>query len=303
MENKKQLHVSIGNINIDFISFINKKIKIDSSIESKDVWIGLGGAATNYAIAVSRLNHASKLIARTGKEIIKLGFLDKLKEEGVDISDIKITKEKPGVVMIIVNRRNSTRTMISSINANKRLDLKDIKIVGDHIHFSSINPRLLKYCNDIRKINGKDVTISYDPGGEACYNKEIINNLHLIDWLLINEKEFSCLNLKNKLNELFDNRLKFVVIKKGSLGAEILEKNKKISAKINLNIKQLDPTGAGDAFDASYNVFFKETNDEELALKFAIASGSSKVEKIGSSNMPYLYEINPKIKFVETFHH
>ncbi len=304
IKNKKQIHVSIGNINIDFTSFIDEEIKIDSNINAKDVWIGLGGAATNYAIAVSRLNHISKLIARTGEEIIKLGFLDELKKEGVDISHIKITKEKPGVVMIIVNRTNSTRTMISSRNANKGLDLKDIKIFGDHVHFSSIDPKLLKYCRDIREINEKDLTISYDPGGEACYNKDIIiKNLKCIDWLLINDKEFSCLNLEYKLNEVFNDGLKFIVVKKGSMGAELIKRDKRILAKINIDIKQLDPTGAGDAFNASYNTFFKETNNEELALKYAIAAGSSKVEKIGSSNMPYLDEINSKIRFVETSHH
>ncbi|WP_292319137.1 PfkB family carbohydrate kinase [Caldisphaera sp.] len=297
--NKKQTHIAIGNINIDFISIIEEELKPDFNVVAKDVWIGLGGAATNYAIAVSRLNHKAKLIARTGEDIVKYGFLDKLKEEGVDVSSVEISKEKPGMVMIIVNSKKSTRTMITARNANKGLRLSNEKIDGDHIHFSSVDPDLIKYA----KYANKTKTISYDPGGEACYNKEkIINNIKYINWLLINENEFSCLDLD--VNKLFKNYgLEFIAIKKGSKGAEIINKNKKILGKIETTINQIDPTGAGDAFNASFNIFYKSTGDINEALKYAISAGSAKVEKLGSSNMPYLDEIESKLKFVEILHY
>jgi len=299
ISDKKQLHVSIGNINIDFISIIDEELRPDFNIIAKDVWIGLGGAATNYAIAVSRLNHRARLIARTGEEVIKYGFLDKLKEEGVDISLIEITKEKPGMVMIIVNKNKSTRTMITARNANKGLKLKNEIINGDHVHFSSVDPELIHNVKYMKNIE----TISYDPGGEACYNKErIIDSIKYINWLLINENEFLCLDLD--VDTLFDNYgLKFIVIKKGSKGAEVIYKKHKISGKINTTISQVDPTGAGDAFNASFNVFYKKYNNLSEGLKYAISAGSAKVEKLGSSNMPYLNEIESKLKFVEISHY
>ncbi|MGC8567451.1 MAG: carbohydrate kinase family protein [Caldisphaera sp.] len=293
----KQVHTSVGNINIDFIAFVDEIPKPDHNIFAKETWIGLGGAATNYSIAVSRLNHKAKLIARAGKDSIKLGLIEWIKKEGVDITLIEIDKnESTGLAMIIVDRKNGTRTMISARNANNSLKV-DRKIDSQHVHISSVDPEILNSL----KVDRNKTTISYDPGGIACINKEkTIEAIKKVNWVLINQNEFNCLN--SSLTSLINNYIDFIVVKMGSMGARLIDKNNKVHhASYKGKVSQLDPTGAGDAFNAAFNVKYIETKNFETSLRFAVTSGSIKVEKIGSSNSPYLNEINSMLKYSEYF--
>ncbi|MEB2792555.1 MAG: carbohydrate kinase family protein [Caldisphaeraceae archaeon] len=285
------IHASVGNINVDLIFFVEGMPKEDESVEAKESYVGLGGAATNYAIGIRRLGFPSKLVAYVGKDAKSLGVIEALEKEGVDTSLIKVDNERQtGIVVVIVNRQKGSRTMIYARNANELLEVEE-NIEADHVHFSSVRPSIVKRI-------GKG-TISYDPGGLSCLKPvDVLEALKKVDWAFFNEREARCLGYKN-LDSMLGKTMSFFVIKMGSEGAMVITKKIKITAKYLGEVKVRDPTGAGDAFDASFNALFKEDGRLEKALTLAVTAGALKVERIGGSNMPYKQEILAKSKFTE----
>ncbi|MEB3692569.1 MAG: carbohydrate kinase family protein [Caldisphaeraceae archaeon] len=285
------IHASVGNINVDFIFFVEEMPKEDESVEAKESYVGLGGAATNYAIGIRRLGFPSKLVAYVGKDAKTLGVIEALEKEGVDTSLIKVDNERQtGIVVVIVNRQKGSRTMIYARNANELLEVEE-NIEADHVHFSSVRPSIVKRI-------GK-ATISYDPGGISCLRPRLVlDALRNVDWAFLNEREAQCIGYENLKKMLFEG-IEFFIIKMGARGARVVTKEGEALAKYLGKVNVIDPTGAGDAFDASFNAFFKESKNIGDALTSAVTSGALKVERIGGSNMPYRDEVLERKKLTQ----
>ncbi|MCE4623029.1 MAG: PfkB family carbohydrate kinase, partial [Desulfurococcales archaeon] len=77
----------------------------------------------------------------------------------------------------------------------------------------------------------------------------------------------------------------------GKGGARAYTRNNEYEVDPPTVPKPVDVTGAGDAFDAAFNVCIISGCDVLESLKFAVAAGAAKILKKGSSNMPDLHEI------------
>ena len=92
----------------------------DEAIVSSDANIGVGGAASNYAVAIAYYGHRSYLVATTSS----YGFIDSVLEEllrlGVNIKYIKRVEGAPGIVSIIVNKKGE-RVMVKHRGVNSLL--------------------------------------------------------------------------------------------------------------------------------------------------------------------------------------
>ncbi len=294
----KQVHVAVGNINLDVTLKIPYIPRPEENVRAEDLWISLGGAATNYAIAVSRLGHKAYLIARAGSEIRRLGFLKKLAEEGVDLTYLDVVDEPAGIVVVLILKEEGKwqRSMITLRGANENLSSKIIpQGLGDVVHLSSVRPEI------IREVKVGSKIVSYDPGGESFRDPLTVREvLGFTDIVFVNEKELMALSGESSLESatsLVCGRLKFLIVKRGSNGAIVFDSGGMIAEIKGPNITSpLDVTGAGDAFDAAFNINYLRTKDIEEALKYAAAAGAAKVLKKGSSSMPTLNEVNKVLK-------
>lgn len=265
----------------------------DTTSFAKRAWIGPGGAATNYAVAIAKLNHKAILVARTSDDFVRLGLMEDLRRMGVDTSYIHVAKgEPPGIVVVIVSPNNSSRTMITVRGANEGLTGSLIPGLGDIVHFASVKGRVILEASRIIESR----LTSYDPGGEVYRNPgEVMKAVTsgLVNILFINDKELDELmkNTGYTISDLLQAGIETIVIKKGRGGARAYTRNNEYEVDPPTVPKPVDVTGAGDAFDAAFNVCIISGCDVLESLKFAVAAGAAKVLKKGSSNMPDLHEI------------
>jgi ribokinase len=82
-----------------------------------------------------------------------------------------------------------------------------------------------------------------------------------------------------------------ITVKRGEEGAYLYWSGRRYSGHQEISVSIVDTTGAGDAFDAAFNVIYLETGNPAIALKHAIAAGTLKIARLGSSNMPSREEI------------
>ncbi|ARM75082.1 PfkB family carbohydrate kinase [Acidianus manzaensis] len=274
----RPLHLAIGKFNIDIIVKLSKIPDIDSKSTTDILDILPGGSATNYSIATTRLGHSAKLLAKVGKSPIVSALMRPLAEEGVGLDFVTEYDIKPNMAIIFL-RDDGSVSIVRKTNQNLLPTLEDVKKFSnmfDVFHFASVSPEII-YADPAAKL------ISYDPGPYASeYEGE------KVDILYVNKKEYE--TLRSKVNA------KLTVIKMGKDGAMVKGDEECYSSGVNVNV--IDTTGAGDVFDAAFNVSVLNSNNIEDSLKFAIVSSALKVTRIGGIGSPKLEEVVKKLKEV-----
>ncbi len=294
-----QRHLAVGNINFDLTLYIDRMPGPDEVVVASEYWSGVGGAAANYSVALARWGLEVFLLGYTGGDQLSRSLLSRLESEGVRLDYVvTIDGYGPGLVVVLVVRGASSRSMVKTRGANSLLDSMDsFPVFEGHIHITSANPRLVALA---RKINSKS-TISYDPGGESFYRPRLVEaNAVYADWVLLNEWELRAASKGDRegfIRRLLEEGVSMVVVKHGSGGASLYSRDSCLRVEAPRSSRVVDVTGAGDAFDAAFNVAVKAGVDPGEALRLAVAAGSAKVSRLGSSNMPRLSDVEEMLRY------
>ncbi len=287
-----QEHIAVGNINLDISVRVPRLPGPDENVVATEYWIGLGGAATNYAVAVARLGQRSRLVAVAGHEAERLGLLDRLLEAGVDIGSVRISGKPTGIVIVLLSPAGGeeARSMVTMRGANLELDASTVPPGGDVVHLASVRPAL------VGRVCGGERLCTYDPGGVAFHDPEgVARAAGHSEYLMLNLRELEAVTGTRGVEAattMLSGRLKMVVVKYGSGGAALVDAYGVLGeAEPPSTPSIVDVTGAGDAFDAAFNVWLLWKRDPLEALRAGVAAGAAKVARRGSSNMPGLKEV------------
>ncbi|TRM75868.1 sugar kinase [Sulfolobus sp. E5] len=274
------IHLAVGRFNIDVIVRLDTIPPIDSNHVTDVLEILPGGAATNYAVAVTKFGHSAKLLAKVGKNEVVKSLMEKVIEMGVGLEYVEEVNEKPSVTLIFL-RNDGSLSMVRRLGASILLTREDVKKhfgLFDVIHFASVSPNIVTR-DPYAKL------ISYDPGP---YSKDI--NVIDVDILYLNEKEFE--NVKDK-----NIRAKYIVVKMGKKGARVITQDNEECVVESLEVeKVVDTTGAGDTFDAVFNISILEDRNVERALQLATVASGLKIMKIGGISSPTLEEVREYLR-------
>ena len=233
-----------------------------------------GGAATNYALSAHRLGHGSKILAKIGRSPIVKSLMTQLAEEGVGLDYVDV---EPNLTIIFLREdgrismiRKKSHSLIPTAE-----DVSKMRGMFDVVHFASVPPTSVVYDEGSK-------LVSYDPGPYAAeYGGE------KVDIIYTNEAEYK--RLGSRVNA------KLVVIKRGSKGATVLGDGVECEAN-GLRVSVVDTTGAGDVFDAAFNVKYSQDEPVEDALRFAITASALKVERLGGTGSPTLEQVEERLK-------
>ncbi len=284
MVRRDHVHVAIGNLNIDITFYVDKLPGPDEAIVSSDANIGVGGAASNYAVAIAYYGHRSYLVATTSS----YGFIDSVLEEllrlGVNIKYIKRVEGAPGIVSIIVNKKGE-RVMVKHRGVNSLLSPNDVPReilkIASIAHIASIEPSVA--LEIARRASSLGVMVSYDPGSGVYEDPEtVLRVLEYTNILFLNRREALQLAGPNP-TKLLDRGPEIIVIKKGPGGAYVIQPGNIVYHGISRPIRPpVDTTGAGDAFAAFFNATYLDSHEIGRALQYALAAGALKVTCRGS---------------------
>ncbi|BCS92749.1 PfkB family carbohydrate kinase [Metallosphaera javensis (ex Sakai et al. 2022)] len=267
----------MGKLNVDIIVKADRIPEPDHPFYTDTLNIFPGGAATNYALSVHRLGHGSKILAKIGRSPIVKSLMTQLAEEGVGLDYVEEVDAEPNLTVIFLREdgrismiRKKTHSLIPTPE-----DVSKMRGMFDVIHFASVPPTSVIYDEGAR-------LVSYDPGPYAAeYGGE------KVDVIYTNEVEYG------RLGSRIDAKL--VVIKRGSRGAIVLGDGIECEAN-GLKVKVVDTTGAGDVFDAAFNVKYSQDETVEEALRFAITASALKVERLGGTASPTLEQVEERLK-------
>ena len=266
-----------------FLDIITKKIEINKSTGNinKDIKLKIGGNATNFSIALSKIGIKNKLIAGCNK-ISELIFKQYIKDKKLKIRFLPIYTD----ISITISLEDDDRIMITDpkgiqIGINEIKKYEKILKKAKYIFFGNWNNNkksneLLKYIINLNK----DTKIYLDIGDPLVNIKNLNGLIKILKenriWVLsLNEYELKYLGNFLKLN--YENILDLADRLYKILNLEHLDIHSpdfaySLPSKTYIKIEKVKPmilTGAGDTWNAGNFYGYLENLDDKDRLLFA----------------------------------
>lgn len=292
--------VIAGSINMDIVAQVDKHPKKGESLFGKKISYIPGGKGANQARAIARLGGHATLIGKVGQDQFAKELIKSLDSDGIETRGIKISQNKnSGVAIITVDKKAENRIIIVS-GSNFDLTPRDIAQISIRPHSIAISQFEIPK-NTIKaffqKAKRTNSTTILNPSPLGKINKDLLS---LVDFLIINEHEFSQLAGINKpqiastnINKSASRILRHdqtMIVTFGSRGAVAI-RGQEVTRVAAFEVKAIDTTGAGDSFLGAFGQAQAEGKNMKESLMFANAAAALKVTKLGASSMPYKKEV------------
>src|SRR5215207_9591184 len=259
----------------------------------------IGGAESNLAIALSRLGVSSGWISFLGDDEPGRLVLDRVRGEGVDTSQVRrlggyptglYLREKVGAEVRVYYYRQGSAASTLAPGAFDPEYLEG----AEFLHLTGITPALSEECRDFtlwaaREARENGTRVSFDvnyrsklwPPEEArSFVEEMLPHT---DLLFVGDDEARALwdrSDEELVRELAAAGTREVVLKRGGEGSMALVKDRAVEQPV-FPVEEVDPIGAGDAFDAGYLAGHLWGLDPEQRLRVANAMGALSVATLG----------------------
>ncbi|KAF2095882.1 Ribokinase-like protein [Rhizodiscina lignyota] len=275
----------IGSLNVDLVTRTPRVPAAGETLTASSFALGFGGKGANQASACSRLSRpklpkSSKakppsakvsMVGAVGDDQFSQGMLDSLKEDGVDVSEVRIAKGKStGTATILVEEATGENRILFTPGANGVFEEKDNLIPKDvDVVLFQMEIPLKTVLHNIEVAKAQGVQVILNPAPALPIPISIYPS---IDHLIVNSSEALILSsslenpedaqqqLDSLSAPLLDAGVPNLIITLGSRGCYYHTLLRFSSGQPGRLIpaspveKVVDTTGAGDAFVGAYAV-------------------------------------------------
>jgi ribokinase len=284
----------VGSINIDYFVEAEKLPEIGETLLGNHFFLSVGGKGSNQAVAASRLGAEVALFGSVGKDEISGIFIENMKNETVDITNLNVVEgSHTGVAFIEIC--NSENRILVVPGANDFTDVNYITKVLDElltydvVLFQMETPmELIEYLIPILDEKGKIIIVNPAPAQKI---KEDL--LEKITYLTPNEHEYEIVfDSKLPMEELLENYPNQLIITCGTNGVVYHDGQDIVRVPI-IKVEPVDTTGAGDSFSGGFAVAVSEGKNLYDSIRFGtIVAGLSVTKKGAQTGMPYRDEVD-----------
>ncbi len=297
--------ITVLGIFVADISFSGPKIPtIGETILGKKYNVGPGGKGCNQAIAIARLGGKTNFISKIGKDAYGELALKTLKKNKISTENIiQDSSQQTGVAGILVDQNTGKNAINVIVGAPSSLKISEIEKQISLIKSSKIFLTQLEvpknvtlHCLKTAKENGCITILNPAPACEI--SKEFYNN---IDFFTPNETEaefYTGIKItkeqeaKQAADKLINLGIKKVIITLGEKGSFYFDGKKEIFIKAS-EVKAIDTTGAGDAFNGGLAYGLSKEKPIKECLELANKVAGISTTKLGAGDaMPFLKDIS-----------
>ncbi|QEN06450.1 sugar kinase [Oceanispirochaeta crateris] len=269
----------------------------------------VSGAPAIFIDQVAKFKVPCSILAAVGDDDFGKMCLKKLKEDGVDITNIKITADvSTGIAFVRYNSDGSRNFIFHLKNAacgtlrSEDLDTmswNDIAVF--HVMGSSIfNKEMFSIHHKAIKMIPDECLVSFDPNirpeilkSDPKLKELILDLFSKTKILFVTEDELEFLtqktSLKQSLDSCFTKGIHTVIVKRGKAGASVYTDSQCIDAQ-PISVEEVDPTGAGDTFAGAFIAGVIHQWSLETCLRRANYAGASAVTKRGPMEGTVLFD-------------
>jgi sugar/nucleoside kinase (ribokinase family) len=287
--------IVVGELNVDLIlDGADREMEIGKEIIAKKMTLTLGSSSAIFASNLSSLQKKVSFLGKIGDDNYASIVTESLKAKNVDISNIILDKNDQTGITVVVNY-DEDRANITYPGTMNLLTIEDIKDdvlkQAKHMHLSSVflQDGIKDSIIDIfKKAKSLGLTTSLDPQWDPSeeWNLDLEKLLPYVDIFLPNITEIGFITKTSSVEDAI-NKVKaysnYVVIKDGSNGSFLWDKEKIIHQEIFNNPNVADCIGAGDSFNSGFISKFVEGADLKTCLEFGSLTGAINTTQAGGT--------------------
>ena len=308
---KSKIYV-IGSSNTDMVVKSNFLPKPGETVIGNTFLMNPGGKGANQAVSASKLGADVTFITKVGNDMFGKKAIKNFKNIGIKTSFIKIDKNNPSGIAVIMVDKNGENSISVAPGANNSLTIKDVNFIEEKLRPDdygliqleipkTVVEYLIEICNKLK------VKLILNP---APFQKISDYHLSQVNTITPNEIEteyLSGIKVKDKetakkASEILINKgIKNIIITMGKKGAFYKSSNfEGLIPTKKVNVK--DTTAAGDTFNGALVAGLSMKMDILTSIEFANNAATYSVTKLGAqSSAPSINDLNNKfLKYVHS---
>jgi sugar/nucleoside kinase (ribokinase family) len=261
-----------------------------------EMLLSTGGCAANTGIDLARLGARVAVAGKVGNDIFAHFIAADLAEKGLDTSGLRRSAAAPTSRTIILPVIGQDRRYIHMVGANAELTPVDVDLgllarsrclyVGGYQLFPGLDQDslvgLFRFAREHGVLTVLDVAGVQPDQGMAPFERV----LPFTDVFLPNDDEAALITGEQdaitQARRFVECGAGMAVITRGERGAVVCRGERVLHAG-TYDVVVVDPSGAGDAFDAGFIVGLLEGWELDRALTFASAVGASACTRLGTT--------------------
>lgn len=264
--------------------------------------LDIGGAESNFAIALCRLGHTVRFVSKVGDDPFGARIRSTLEQEGVDTTFLVSDGSAPtgvffrewlpdGVRRVYYYRKHSAASTLAPTDVSPAM-FTDARIV----HLTGITPALgpdsaAAVARAIELAHEAGAQVSFDPNYRArLWSPELARAtllplLRQADIILMGHEDaaavFGTDDDEASLQAAHDLGASIVVLKRSERGAIAEADGERVVVPAAPVAQVIDPVGAGDGFNAGFISGLLAGTSLEAALRLGAQIGAASVEHLG----------------------
>jgi len=287
----------IGSLNVDFVTSVEHFPKPGQSVFARSFNIFPGGKGANQAVALGRLGADVLMVGKLGDRLYGSEYISILKENHVCPDGVAVEKDQyTGIAPITVDK-NGENMIVVYPGANDLVDVKYIEekwelFCSREIFLFQLEIPMETNLYAMKRLKELGRTVILDPAPAKELPKEIFG---YVDYLTPNETELEALSgvaveaeadIEKAARKLIDKGARTVIAKAGKRGAFIISPDEFIPVRA-FPVKAVDPTAAGDSFNAGLAFALSRSMGLYESVRFANAVAGLSTTAMGAqSAMP-----------------
>jgi sugar/nucleoside kinase (ribokinase family) len=259
------------------------------------------GAPAIFIDQVARFGGSAGIISCVGNDDFGKLNLNRLSADGVDVSAVATSVDRPTGSAFVRYRADGSRDFVFNIahsaagetaieEAGKALlaSAGHLHIMGSAFSIKKLGREIVRSAFAVKQRGG---SVSLDPnlrkelledGDIAKYLDDV---LAVTDLLLPSGEELLTIcgqaHEEDAVEVLLQRGVKEIVLKRGKEGATLFTATDAPVHCPAFKVEEIDPTGAGDCFGATYLTSRRMGMTAEQSLQFANAAGAFAVTRLG----------------------
>jgi len=291
--------VSLGELLVEIM-----RKELDKPLDMASDFIGPfpSGAPAIFIDAIAKLGSSAGFVGAVGNDDFGKCILDRFKKDGVESTYVKAIDGYSTAVAFVMYRSDGSRKFLFHIANAAAGMLRPEYIVPEYLgtvkylHLMgsalSINEGSREACyKAMRLVKENGGRITFDPNlrpelmgiekvREIC--KPVLENCYIV----MPSGDEACMlagmegSVEEACRKLLDHGPSIVALKRDESGSVIYTKDEKLTVP-SFRVEEIDPTGAGDSFDAGFVFGMLNGWDLEKTARFANAVGALSVTRKG----------------------
>jgi sugar/nucleoside kinase (ribokinase family) len=289
--------ITLGEVLVDIIA-LDKGTGFHEPLRLKGPFPG--GAPAIFAAQVGRLGHPVGIVSCVGDDDFGWLNINRLKRDGVDVSAVKVHDDYATATAFVRYREDGERDWIFNMKRSAAgqimLDAPARKLLAECGHFHVMGSSLFSFhlIDEIKKaieiVKQHGGTVSFDPNirEEMLVIPEMRAGLEYLlqytDIFLPSGTELllptDAKTEEEAIEALFSLGVQRIIIKRSAAGSSYRDRKRAIDMP-SYSVQEVDPTGAGDCYGATFVTCLRQGLVLEDCLRMANAAGALAVSREG----------------------